>query len=150
MLALADSGLPAIQREKMASKLHSFERKKIEGGKPVFPFIDLSGLGDGIPDMDSFVTVDSWLVFDLLDLTSTQDWMTIPSSLWDKFEDYRKFKEFAESVSVCNDVAERGIALISAYINKAQSEEQRQALLQVVEFHRSLITNMNKSSLKNC
>ena len=76
--------------------------------------------------------------------------MTIPARLWDNFVDFRKFKEFAENVSVCNDVAERGVALISAYINKAQSEEQRQALIQVVELHRNLVTNTNKSSLKKC
>ena len=44
----------------------------------------------------------------------------------------------------------RGVALISSYINKAQSEEQRQALIQVVELHRSLVTNTNKSALKKC
>ena len=92
----------------------------------------------------------SWLIFNLLGLTGSQDWMTIPARLWDNFVDFRKFKEFAENVSVCNDVAERGVALISSYINKAQSEEQRQALIQVVELHRSLVTNTNKSSLKKC
>ena len=35
------------------------------------------------------------------------------------------------SLTVCNDIAERGVALISAFIKKAQSEEQ------VVEFHRT-------------
>ena len=150
VLALADSGLSNIQKESMAAKLHSLERKKIEMGKPVFPFIDLSGLADDIPDMASFVTSDSWLVFDLLGLTGTHDWMSIPASLWENFLEFRKFKEFAENISVCNDVAERGIALITSFINKAQSEEQRQALLQVVEFHRSLVTNLKKPSLKKC
>ena len=55
-----------------------------------------------------------------------------------------------ENISVCNDIAERGVALITAYINKAQSEEQRQALLQVVEQHRDMVTTTTKSDLKKC
>ena len=42
--------------------------------------------------------------------------------------------QFTENISVCNDVAEKGFALISSHINKSESEEQRHALIQVVEF----------------
>ena len=149
VLALADPDLESSQKERMAVKLHSLERTDIEGGKPAFPYIDL-GDPDNIPDLSSLVSSKSLLIFNLLGLTGSQDWMTIPARLWDNFVDFRKFKEFAENVSVCNDVAERGVALISSYINKAQSEEQRQALIQVVELHWSLVTNTNKSSLKKC
>ena len=103
-----------------------------------------------LPDMSAFITSDSWLVFDILGLTDSQDWLTVPASFWDNFLEFRKLREFCVNVSVCNDIAERGVALITAYINKAESEEQRQALLQVVEFHRALVTNTNKSSLKLC
>ena len=65
--------------------------------------------------MIPLITPDSWLVFDLLGLTGSQDWMTIPVSFWDHFEDFRKFREFVENISVCNDIAERGVALITAY-----------------------------------
>ena len=148
VFALADADLPDRQKEAMARKLHSFERTKIDGGKPVFPFVDLSG-GE-IPCMSSFVTSDSWLVFDFLGLTEVQDWLTIPAVHWENFSQFKKVKEFAQNISVCNDIAERGIALISSYINKAESEEQRQALLQVVEQHRELVKNTNKDSLKLC
>ena len=150
MFALEDPGLSDSQKEGMAKKLHSLERVDIEGGKPVFPIIDLSGGDAVLPDMSAFITSDSWLFFDILGLTGPQDWLTIPASLWDNFLEFQKLKEFSENVSVCNDIAERGIAMISAYINKAESEEQRQALLQVVEFHRALVSNTNKSSLKLC
>ena len=86
--------------------------------------------------MSSFVTSASGLIFDFLDLTESQDWLTVPSNLWHA-SDFRKFSVFANSLTVCNDIAERGVVLISAFINKAQSEEQREALLQVVEFHRT-------------
>ena len=70
--------------------------------------------------------------------------------MWENFAEFRKFKDFAENISVCNDIAERGVALISAFINKAQSEEQRQALLQVVEMHRDQVVSTNKSDLNKC
>lgn len=148
VLALADPHLSSSQKEAMARKLYSLDRNVIDTGKPVFPYIDLSS-GD-MPDMSDLVTSSSWVIFDLLHLTGPQDWLSIPSNLWQNFSEFRKFSVFANSLTVCNDVAERGVALISAFINKVQSEEQRQALLQVVELHRSLVTNTNKSSLKKC
>ena len=119
------------------------------GGKPTFPYIDLSN-PDDIPDLASLVSSESWLIFNLLELNGSQDWMTIPANLWDNFVDFKKFKEFAENLSVCNDIAERGVALISSYINRAESKEKREALIQVAELYRSLVTNTDKSSLKKC
>ena len=150
IFALVDENLQACQREAMARKLHGVKRDRIEMGKPVFPFIDLRQTDLGLPDMSCFVDTNSWLVFDLLGLEGPQDWLIIPSTLWDKFAEFRKLQEFVRNISVCNDVAERGVALMTQYIDTAQSEDQRQALLQVVEFHRSLIKDTNKSSLKLC
>ena len=58
VFALADPGLTNIQKESMATKLHSLERKNIGMCKPMFPFIDLCGLDDDILDMSSLVTCD--------------------------------------------------------------------------------------------
>ena len=150
VFALVDGGLSDTVKEGMACKLHSLERHDIEGGKPKFPLIEWSGEDVRIPDMTSLVTSSSWLIFDKLGLTGPQDWLIIPATMWPKFWEFRKLKEFVENIHVCNDIAERGVALMSGYINKAESEEQRQALLQVVEFHRSLVTDTKKSSLKLC
>ena len=151
VFALFDQGLSDQQKEAMGKKLHGLDRTKIEAGKPAFPFVDLSGNEmHEMPCMSSFVTPDSWLLFDILGLTEDQDWLTVPAAHWENFSQFRKLKEFAENVSVCNDIAERGIALITAYINKAESEEQRQALLQVVEYHRELVKDSSKASLKFC
>ena len=122
----------------------------IQKGKPQFPVIDFTGEEIKLPDMSAFVSSDSWLVFDMLNLTGSQDWLTIPPNLWQNFEEFRKLKEFSENISVCNDIAERGVALISNFINKAETEEQRQALLQVVEHHRAMVTDTKKSTLKLC
>ena len=121
----------------MARQLHSLDRSKISMGKPEFPAINFSGHEIQVPDLAEFITSDSWLIFDKL-------------GLWDNFHEFRKFKGFVENVSVCNDIAERGVSLITAFINKTESEEQRQAMLQVVEHHRSMVVDTNQASLKLC
>ena len=92
ILALADTGLSDAQRENMARKLHSLERKDISIGKPHFPHVDWSGEEITLPDLSSFVTADSWLVFNMLGLAGPQDWLTIPAVMWEHFAEYRKFK----------------------------------------------------------
>ena len=116
----------------MAKKLHSLERNKIQDGKPKFPIIDWSGEDISIPDMSDLVTQECWLLFDMLGLSRSQDWLTILAKLWPNFVEFSKLKEFVVNFSVCNDVAERGIALITKFVDQTQSEEQCQALLQVV------------------
>ena len=73
-----------------------------------------------MPDMSDFVTAESWLVFDMLGLSGSQDWRTIPARLWPIFVEFRKLKEVAENLFV--SLSEREVALITGYINKAESE----------------------------
>ena len=150
VFALVDPKLPEVQRERIARKLHSIKREKVVGGKPKFPYVDLSGDHLELPDMSEFVSQSSWLLFDILQLSGKQDWLKISPSLSDQFEEFQKLKEFVLNLPVCNDVAERGVALISGFINSVESEGQREALLQVVEYHRNLVKDTNKSSLKLC
>ena len=89
--------------------------------------------------MQDLVTPDSWLVFQLLGLEGSQDWLQTPASLWKLFAEYRKLEEFSSNLPVCNDIAERGIHLMTDFIKHCESEDQRQALFQCVEFHRELV-----------
>ena len=120
-------------------------------GKPSFPKLDFSG-GVTRPTLSSFVAEKSWLIFDLLGLQEPQDWLLKSCREWEMVPKYGVFLELARNLSVCNDVAERGIQLISTFIGKAESEGQRDALLQVVERHRSLVstTKLSKKELKKC
>lgn len=52
-----------------------------------------------------------------------------------------------QTAKVVNDLAERGIKLMSDYIDKCFDETQRQALLQVVECHRQRFPDFTKSTL---
>ena len=47
-----------------------------------------------------------------------------------------------------NDQAERGIHLTSDFINRVESEEQRNGLFQIVEEFRGRVTDPNKNTLK--
>ena len=40
--------------------------------------------------------------------------------------------------------------MITTFANKMMSEEQRQALLQTVEYHRQMVPVLNKSTLALC
>ena len=68
--------------------------------------------------------------------------------LW--FSEYKKFVQFATNLAVTNDLAERGCHLITEFINKTANEDQRQALLQVAEYHRSLVPDLSTKNLTKC
>jgi hypothetical protein len=44
----------------------------------------------------------------------------------------------------------QGIRMITEFLNKSNDEEQRQALLQVVEYYRALVPDFKKETLFNC
>ena len=52
------------------------------------------------------------------------------------------------NVLVTNDLAERGVKLMADFIDKSEDETERQALLQVVEFHRKQYPNLTKETLR--
>ena len=90
---------------------------------------------------------ESWLIFELLGLDGSQDWLLTPSNLWYLFKDFRDLEEFASNLKVCNDVAERGIHLMTDFIGQCENEDQRQALFQCVEFHREMVPKCTKEYL---
>ena len=56
-------------------------------------------------------------------------------------------KEYVINVSVVNDLAERGMHLITEFASKCRNKEEREALLQVVEEHRKLFPDFTKKTL---
>ena len=130
-LALCDKQLENSEREGLAKALHSQPRNQIESGKPTFPDVDWSGEEIKMPELAAFVSTASWLIFDILKLNGKQDWLTVSADLWEDFGEYQELKEFATNLTVKNDIAERGIAMVTQFLNKVESEEQRSALLQV-------------------
>ena len=133
----------------MASALHRQERKLIKTGMPTFPVLTY-GAKYARENMSMLIGPESWLVFDLLNLSGSQDWLLTPTSEWHLSPDYMKLHNFASNLVVSNDLAERGVHLATDFINRVESEEQREALFQVVEDYRSRVKDTSKSSLKLC
>ena len=134
----------------MATVLHSTPRVEIEMGRPQFPVLDWTNEVLTRPHVGSLVTSNSWLIFNLLGLEGPQDWLQMPSEMWPMFTEYRKLEDFCSNLRVTNDLAERGIHLISEFIHKTKTEKQSQALLQVVEYHRKQIPTLSKENLSKC
>ena len=148
-LALADTGLEDSSRESMARELYSMDRNNIKTGKPTFPMLS-QGPTMARKNMSTLIGVESWLVFDLLDITGAQEWLLTSASTWHLSPSFLMLKEFACNIVVINDLAERGVHLATDFIRRVDSEEQREALFQVVEDFRSRVKKVTKASLKMC
>ena len=146
-LALADRDLEDETKEEMARTLYSLERTNIKSGKPIFPLLPY-GATVTRKNMASLVGVDSWLILDLLHLTERQDWLLAPASTWRTEPNFLSLEQFAQNLVVVNDLCERGIHLASDFINRVESDVQREALFQVVEDFRGRVKSCSKESLK--
>ena len=145
-LALFDKDLESSTKEEMAVALYSIDRAEIQTGKPAYPIIAPGARHN----MASLIGPESWLLFDLFDMDGPQDWLLAPAASWHLSPCYRKLEGFAKNMVVVNDLAERGCHLATEFVNRVESEEQRQALFQVVEEFRGRVKDTTKSSLKLC
>ena len=147
-----DPTLSTEEKEDVAKVLFETPRpSNFKTGKPKFPDILFSATHDP-PKLSSFVSSDSWLLFSLLHLEGSQEWLQTPVHMWKVFADFRKLDTFVLNVSVTNDLAERGIKLTSDFLHLCRDEEQLQALLQCVEHHRDMFPSYTKEvfSRLNC
>ena len=118
MFALADKRVPDKIKNKMAAKLHSTARENIDCGRPEFPDIDkIKDL-----ELDDLISSKSWLLFDLLGLLGPQDWLITSPGTWQEVPSYQVLERFAANVFVVNDVSERGVKLITDFIEKCEDE----------------------------
>ena len=86
-------------------------------------------------------------MFDVLGFDKT--WLDQPVANWRDYEGYLEAEKFVKSLLVVNDAAEHGIKLISEYINKLTKDpDERQDLIQVVQYHRSVVGDDKKSSIQ--
>ena len=64
------------------------------------------------------------------------------------FQSFRDMVSFVKALLVCNDPAERGIKLVFDYANVLTIDSQdRESLLQAVEFHRRMFQDVTKPTL---
>ena len=89
-------------------------------------------------------------MFNLLELSGDQDWLLASANTWHLSMAYNKLQVFSKNLMVVNDLAESGIHLATDFIKRVESEDQRQALFQVVEDFRSRVKDTTKASLMLC
>ncbi|KAK4875355.1 hypothetical protein RN001_011777 [Aquatica leii] len=96
-------------------------------------------------DLSNFISKKSLTTFQIFDLPI--DFMDKNVEFWTQDESYQENLAFFKRLSVVNDVAERGVALIEEYSKcLTKNEEQLQYLLQVVKNHRQKFPNCNKKN----
>lgn len=90
VLALFGEKHSSFFRSVMALKLFNTNRPKtFSPGKPIFPVIT-----ENVPFLLDLIGERSWLLFDLLQLKGSQDWMQLQPKYWNLMEDYRKARDF--------------------------------------------------------
>mgnify|MGYP003312285144 CR=1 FL=1 len=95
----------------------------------------------------SFVKSGSHFIFDQMNFDKS--WLSLPVSDWKNHEGFKEVESFVRNILVVNDTAERGIKLISDYANcLTKNASERQEILQLVEYHRSKISDDKKSTIK--
>lgn len=97
-------------------------------------------------DLSNFISVESLFLFKQLELP--YGFLDIHPDLWETNQDYIECKKILKSLKVVNDVAERGVALITTY-NRCltRNEEQKQFLLQLIQYHRQKFPKSTKTIL---
>ena len=150
-MALADTELPDRERRAIVRALQDnpMEMASLKTGKPVFP--EMGWTKEGTPPPPSeFISSESHLIFKILGINGS-DWLEslllLPCSAWNQVTSYEKFSVFVNNLSVTNDVAERGIALITKYMDRVSDEEERQDLLLNVNYWRKNLSGLKKSDL---
>lgn len=95
-----------------------------------------------------FVTPRSQQLFDRLEMET--DFLLFDPSVWNEREDYKAAVQKCQDVQVVNDSAERAVKLITDYNRSlTHDEDDRQYLLQVVEFYRQKYPDYKKSTVSN-
>jgi hypothetical protein len=92
------------------------------------------------------VSTSTTKFFEILEIPT--GWIDKETALWKQDSEYLVAKSTASNLSVINDRAERGVALIQEYNQiLTKDEDQKQALLHIVSAHRKQYPNCNKSTL---
>jgi hypothetical protein len=140
-LALFDSRVPAEMKTLMLAAMDN----PAPDHPPKRPRVETSAFM-GHKGLEQLCTANSMTLFRLLQLPTA--FLTKQPSEWDEDETYKTALTIVRGLSVVNDRAERGVALIQDFNKKlTKNEEQLQFLLQVVSQHRQMFPDCKKASL---
>ena len=144
VLALFDDSLPDDVRANAARALHMTSKPdSMQPGKPKLPDVTKKEFwqdcveGKELDCLARLIGPESWFIPQLLGL-SDEDmvWLQLRVDEWMILPGYKRMKAFIEGLSVTNDCAERGVALIQNFVNSTTDESLRQDLVLAVQEHR--------------
>ena len=95
--------------------------------------------------IDEFITKNTMAFFKILKIDSS--FLRIYPNLWKDNDSYKQALEFVQCLHVVNDAAERAVSLTKHLNLKTKSEEQMQAMCQVVKEHQKFSPFLTKDSL---
>ena len=149
-MCFVDDKMDKHTQKQLAKEIYKMEKpQRYLPNKPEFPQFPTSDSGEVQYKIGDFLITDqSWILLHLLGIENKSEWLNEEKSKWESDDGVQKLKLFVENVHVTNDLAERGVELMSDFIHKTENEDERQALLQVVEFHRAQFPNLKKETLK--
>ena len=111
----------------------------------VFYFFPLEDNGRYVELMD-FVGAESNFMFDQLGYK--KDFLALPVETWNDNNSFKEMNNYVTNLLVINDAGERGVRLITEYIDiLTKSDDTRTYLLQVVERNRKIFSDVNISTL---
>ena len=143
--SLFSSKMDDDSKSALATKILSFEDTKPSSYpliKPVFPAITST------TQLTDLVGPDSYMFFHILGIS--YEWIKVSPSHWEEYDSYKEAREFVRTTKVVNDLAERGIKMISDYaMILTNDEEMRVQLLQGVELNRRKYPDFKKKTLNS-
>ena len=145
VFGLFDTNLTDAERQSMAAMLCSFPRPTFAPGKPVFDVQAMSG--ETAPDLSTFITERSWLLFSILDCEG--GWLKDAVPQWETDAEYCLMRTCLQDLKVVNDCAERCVKDITEYANAAKDSAYREDILVVATDHRQVFQDLRKQAVKN-
>ena len=143
-LAFFDNSINCEIKDRMVTKLSEVEGDDDPPKRVKLKEISLSALGN--KSVADFVTKNSKSL--LTKLRMPQGFLQLPALQWAENHDYQMAAAIARSVTVINDHAERGVALIQQFSGSlTKNKEQLQFLLQVVAENRKRVPQALKRAL---
>ena len=139
--ALFGSRLSDKEKQNIAAKLHATEKpNSFRQGKPVFPRVTAK------MTLADLVGPECHLLLDTLSIES--DWLLQPVVTCPRSDDYSKALEYVSNVKVVNDIAERGVKMMSDFANIITTDsQQREYVLQIVEYNHERFDSFKKQTL---
>lgn len=140
-LALFDPLVTVEEKRQILTSLRTTVGDESPAKRPTLPSQTISGL-----QLRDMASTNTRRFFQKLGLED--GFLSADPTTWLELEDYQTAAACVQGITVINDHAERGVALIQEYNQKlTQDEEQLQFLLQVVARHRMEYPDANKKTV---